>query len=248
MSLKMDAEFQNRMELIDAKEINYRYEMEERMITAIMHGSYEEYVDLFKLVGAPNNFDTRVIRMQDDYLRDRKNGLITRKTLMRVAAKYGGVPPVYLHLMSEKFATLIENATSAKYLDEVLAHDMAKAFCDMVRDFSMKNYTAAIRDVILYVDAHFTDDVSVNHVAEALHFHPAYLSRKFKQETGRNLTEYVNYQRIEYAKMLFRTGKTVVTNVALNCGFNSSSYFSKVFKNYTGCFPTEYMKQMAEED
>lgn len=248
MSMKLDSEFQNRMELIDARDINYRYEMEEKMMTAITHGSFEEYLDLFKFVGAPNNFDSRVIRIQDNQLRDRKNGMVTRKTLMRVAAKYGGVPPVYLHLISEKFAVLIENATSSEYIDTVLAHDMAKAFCDMVRDFSMKEYTLAIRDVILYVDSHLTEDISVNRVAEALHFHPAYLSRKFKQETGRNLTEYVNFQRIEYAKMLFRTGKSVVTNVALNCGFNSSSYFSKVFKNYTGTFPTEYMKQMVEGD
>lgn len=247
MSIDFDPEFQNRLETIDVKEINYRYEQEEKVIDAVARGSYEDYLEVIKLKDAPEGFDYRVTsRDQHDYLRSRKNGLITRKTLMRVAAKRGGVPPVYLHVISEKYSILIEQANSADYLDNVLADEMARGFCNMVKDFSMKGYTPAIQEVILYIDSHLSQSLSVQQVAEALHFHPSYLSRKFKQETGRNLTDYVNYQRIEYAKLLFQTGKTNVTNVALSCGYSSSSYFSKVFKKYTDAFPSEYIKQVSQ--
>lgn len=247
MSLDFDSDIQNRLETIDVAEINYRYEQEENLMDAVSRGSFEEYLEVIKMKNAPQGFDVRVTqRDKHDYLRSRKNGLLTRKTIMRVAAKRGGVPPVYLHIISEKYAILIEQATSTAYLDQVLADEMARGFCNMVKDYSMKGYTPAIQEVILYIDAHLSQRLSVQEVAAALHFHPSYLSRKFKQETGRNLTDYVNHQRIEYAKMLFQTGKTNVTNVALSCGYGSSSYFSKVFKKYTDTYPSDYLKQIEE--
>ena len=164
---------------------------------------------------------------------------------MRLAARRGGVPPIYLHIIASQYSTLIEQATSAVHLDQVLANEMARTFCNSVQEYSMKGYSATIQSAIRYIDSHLTQKLSVTDVAEALHFHPSYLSRKFKQETNRNLTDYVNSQRIDYAKSLFSTGKTNVTNVALSCGYSSSSYFSKVFKTYTGTFPTDYIKEVA---
>ena len=245
MTLEFDHDIKNKVETLDIDDINYRYNSEEKMMHAITHGNYDAYLEVMNFSDAPDGFDVRV-KNDSNHLRNRKNGLTTRKTLFRVAARRGGVPPIYLHIIATQYSTLIEQATSAVYLDEVLSNEMARSFCDAVREYSIKGYSATIQSAIGYIDSHLTQQLSVNKVAEALHFHPSYLSRKFKQETNRNLTDYVNSQRIEYAKSLFRTGKTNVTYVALSCGYSSSSYFSKVFKAYTGTFPTDYIKEVEE--
>jgi AraC-like DNA-binding protein len=247
LTIELSTNFQNEIKKLNTKDINYRYELENKMMSAIRRGNYEEYLKIVSKDGMPEDFDLRVTSVPEDLLRDRKHGLETRKTLMRIAAKDGGVPPVYLHIISLKFATLIDQATSADYLDNVLADEMAKVYCDAVKEHSVKNYSSAIKSAILYIDSHLTEEINVQEVAEALHFHPSYLSRKFKEETGRNLTDYVNGHRVEYAKTLFRTEKTDVTNVALSCGYNSSSYFSRVFKKYTGISPIEFIEQVTND-
>lgn len=242
MTLVDNPYIQHQLEKLDAEEINYRYELEDKVMLAISKGDYEEYQELQKLEGAPNDFNPLVKRFRHDPLRDRKNGLMTRKTFMRIAARVGGVPPVYLHLLAERYSVLIETATSTDYLDNYLAEDMAKAFCDAVKTVSVKNYSATIKQAIQYIDSHLTENITVQSLAEDMHLHPNYLSRKFKQETNWNLSDYVNNQRVNFAILQFYRGNEDITEVALSCGYNSSSYFSKVFKKHTGSSPSDFIK------
>lgn len=242
-----DVELRQKIQKLDIERINYRYDLEEKMMTAISQGDYGMYEDIMKLTGAPKDFDIRVRHLDYDLLRDRKTGLNTRKTLMRIAARRGGVPPIYLHVLAEKYTILIEQSQSVDYLDQVLAHEMAKAFCDAVAEFSSSIYSDTVRKAVLYIDSHLQEELSVNQIADELHTHPTYLSRKFKQETGNNMTDYINHQRINYAMLLFHRGMTSITDVALSSGYSSSSYFSKVFKKYSGEFPSEYVRKLSKK-
>lgn len=232
--------FKNQLDHIDTKEINLRYELEGQMMSAISFGNFDEYM---RMTLHPRSFDVRVERLKSDKLRDRKNAMIIRKTLMRIAARNGGVPPIYLHILTEKYAIIIEQARTIDYLDNILANEMAKAFCDAVSQFSIKNYSLLIKEAVLFIDSNLSEKLNVKTIAEAIGIHPTYLSRRFKKETQQNLTDYVNQQRVQYAIHQFTIGDTDITNVALNCGYSSSSYFSKIFKKVSTLTPSQFIKE-----
>lgn len=72
---------------------------------------------------------------------------------------------------------------------------------------------------------------------------PSYLSRKFKEETGFTLTDFINKKRIDEAKIFLNKGDISITDIAFMVGFNDINYFSKVFKKWTTLTPTEFKKR-----
>ena len=66
----------------------------------------------------------------------------------------------------------------------------------------------------------------------------------FKASTGKNLREFVEAQRIKKAIELLISTQMTLTQIAYESGFSSQSYFSYVFKRYTGVTPREYAQEV----
>ena len=81
-------------------------------------------------------------------------------------------------------------------------------------------------------------------LADEFSFSSAYLCRIFKQETGISLADYINAQRIEYAKVLLQNPDLLVKDIALQTGFSSEKYFYVVFRKITGITPRQYRDQL----
>ncbi|WP_084146586.1 helix-turn-helix domain-containing protein [Paenibacillus wynnii] len=69
---------------------------------------------------------------------------------------------------------------------------------------------------------------------------PSYLSFLFKEKTGENLTDYINKERIEQAKLLLKNSNDKVYKVAKALGYDNPKYFFKLFKKVTGFTPEKY--------
>jgi AraC-like DNA-binding protein len=65
-------------------------------------------------------------------------------------------------------------------------------------------------------------------------------SKKFKAETGTNFSEYLIMLRISKAEKLLVSSNFSVTKISGMCGFQSSSYFTLMFKKYKGITPKKY--------
>ena len=76
-----------------------------------------------------------------------------------------------------------------------------------------------------------------------MHVSPGYLSRFFRQKTGRTVMETIAGKKIEYARQLLDEGNLKVFEVAQRVGFEDTTYFSHVFKKYTGMSAKEYLTQ-----
>ena len=61
------------------------------------------------------------------------------------------------------------------------------------------------------------------------------------------MQQYILQLRIETAKRHLQTNNMTIQDLAINCGFYNSSYFSKYFKKIVGITPTEYKKQILSE-
>ena len=87
------------------------------------------------------------------------------------------------------------------------------------------------------------NELSTQILADHLHLYPDYLQKKFKKETGKNITDMINERRIELAKIYLRSSKYSVTDIAYEVGFSDASYFGKVFKKFEGLTPLKFRKQ-----
>jgi YesN/AraC family two-component response regulator len=101
-----------------------------------------------------------------------------------------------------------------------------------------------VRKALAFLHEHYTEPISLETTAEHIHVSKQYLARCFPQEMGITLVSYLNRYRVNQAKMLLEIEEKTVTDVALEVGFSSSSYFSRVFRQETGTSPSEYRQTL----
>ncbi len=98
-----------------------------------------------------------------------------------------------------------------------------------------------VSNVKKYITEHISERLVLNEVAAAFGISPNYLSQLFSKYNDQGFSEYVNSCKIRESKKLLATGRYKVYEVADMLGFESSFYFSKVFKKLEGIAPTEYV-------
>lgn len=86
----------------------------------------------------------------------------------------------------------------------------------------------------------YMDDVTLDSLAAYAGFSRYTLSRMFRQHTGLTFTQYLSKRRVDMAMELLSSTRIPVTQVALQCGFNSIATFNRVFREVKGCTPTQY--------
>ncbi|TYR74486.1 response regulator [Rossellomorea vietnamensis] len=91
-----------------------------------------------------------------------------------------------------------------------------------------------------YIHAHYTDELTLQNVADHIHISRNYFSILFKRLMDQNFIDYVIELRVKKAKALLRQTSLKVYEVAANAGFNDVKYFSKLFKKVTGQSPGDY--------
>lgn len=97
---------------------------------------------------------------------------------------------------------------------------------------------------VSYIREHLDQAIQVEKLCEKACLSKAQFYRAFKQEFGLSPVDFVNRERIRRAQhILSEPGKTA-SDACYACGFNSLSYFNRIFKRWTGYSPTQYQKQL----
>ncbi|MDE7206038.1 MAG: AraC family transcriptional regulator, partial [Lachnospiraceae bacterium] len=91
-----------------------------------------------------------------------------------------------------------------------------------------------------YLEAHYMEDICLQDAAEQLHYSDAYFCKFFKQNFDKSFIMYLSELRIEKAKELLADITVNVKDIGQKVGYRDSSYFTKVFKRFTGVTPSEY--------
>ncbi|KIL41862.1 histidine kinase [Gordoniibacillus kamchatkensis] len=102
---------------------------------------------------------------------------------------------------------------------------------------------SSMRDIAKYIETHYREELSLHDIAARFFLSREYISRKFKQEFGVNLSDFLTEIRMRKAKLLLQNPNLRISEVAADVGFSDDKYFSKVFKKATGLSPAEYRKQ-----
>ncbi|MBD3110154.1 helix-turn-helix transcriptional regulator [Bacillus sp. AGMB 02131] len=217
--------------------IEIRYQQEQKLIQAIMKGDKEQ-VEQLKIKIGDIYLENRI---PESPIRASKNLVLVLNTICRFAAKKGGVHPVYIHEISDKFAILIERAPNLPYLNKMI-EVMLSEYCDLVKEFATRKYSDIVKKAIDYIQLHLDSPLSLQNIAAVIHTNPSHLSRKFKQETELSITDFINLKRVESAKLFLQNNSIPITDIAFMVGFNDVNYFSRVFKKITSLTPSQYAK------
>lgn len=106
------------------------------------------------------------------------------------------------------------------------------------QSFAIKQLHSAMQ----YVKNNFEHITCLDDVANALFISKYYICHLFSKFLEVPFNEYLTQTRLENAKNYLKTSNLSVCQIALKCGFNSSAYFSAVFKKYFNVTPVNFRK------
>ena len=212
-------------------EINYPYGSEQDLIQSIRGGSsdicrqlfskYMEDIMVFEGGNLPMiklrliSFLTQLLKSNRDWQRDYSNMLILDEI--------------------NRSSTLREMTELGSHLITVLS--------DTVSEQLYSGSSSITKKAISYIKSHYTEQLTLKKISDEIHVSNTYLSVLFRKETGISAIEFLNDVRLENAEELLYDASLSIAEIAMNTGFTSQSYFTKLFKQKYGVPPNTYRKK-----
>ena len=135
-------------------------------------------------------------------------------------------------------------------LEQKLGAEDAKSIAEIIEEYILRLFELGgthkegtdtlIENIKSYLRSNIEFNVSTSHIASVFHYNKSYLGRRFKEEAGVSIAEYINSQRIERAKRYLAETELTVIEIAEKCGFSEIGYFNRLFKSKTGKTPTKF--------
>ncbi|MDQ0150547.1 AraC family transcriptional regulator [Eubacterium multiforme] len=181
----------------------------------------------------------------------KSNGILEFKEkviyiIKKIISVYGKIKPEIFNYINEEL--FIKDIIALKSVDDI------KIYIDKFwnKIFSDNNFTIhnkligekkindSINIALQYIDKHYKERITLEDTAKVCNFSIYYFSKLFKKDVGMKFIDYVNIYKIEKAKYMLENTDISIFNIALELGYDESSYFSKVFKKIVGITPSEY--------
>lgn len=105
------------------------------------------------------------------------------------------------------------------------------------------NYTLKIEKIKKYIDNYYLENIGLSELVSISGVSKYYIIRKFEEIYGISPYKYINSKKSAHAKNLLRTNSNIA-DVAVISGFYDQSHFNKIFKEYSGVTPFQYLKNL----
>ena len=160
-------------------------------------------------------------------------------SLLSRTAIEGGAPTDSILKLNNHF---LQNLQQIHTMDTLCykLQEIVETFSESMFNYIPSRNSELIKKAMLYISEHFNAPLTLEEVAAHVHLHPSYFSTLFKSSTGSSFKEYLNMVRIEESKRLLSNTDYSIIDIAVAVGFEDQSYFSKVFKKYTGLTPKQF--------
>lgn len=219
-------------------QIMQQYEMENYFLRMITNGDVDAVRLAFESI-TQTYYSTTDATQRSLYSTD-YSGFAVLRTLARKAAEAGGCPIVRIDEITQESIQRFASARNNAALDRI-QKDMLLSLTQAVADAkSMAVYSPVIRDILNYLNAKYSEDFTVAHLAKTHHISLEHLSRLFKKEVGETITAYITRLRTEKAAELLKGSDLAIADIAMYVGYSDSNYFVKVFKKRYGMTPSAY--------
>lgn len=118
---------------------------------------------------------------------------------------------------------------------------------ETVRQFFNKaengRYRKIVEDIKNIIDERYAEIESVSQIVSQLYISASHANFIFKQQTGQTIFDYMMMKRMEYAKKMLLDPYIRVYEIAQKTGYKTNSYFTSVFKEYTGLTPKQFREK-----
>ena len=224
----------------DYQSIQKRYELENRFLRMIEEG------DVDKVQGAFDNMGIASLnnrRYMDAVYSNPEVSLAMVRALSRKAAERGGAPLAEINEITQHSVQTARGLKNEEALIRNL-HTMIMGLTQAVRRarLSEEKYSLPIRKAIIFLRQNFSQNISLEEIAEAAGYAPSYLSRQFKAEVGMTVSEVLRKLRCDEAARLLRETGLPVAEISAYVGYPDNNYFVKVFQKDKGMTPGAWRK------
>lgn len=174
---------------------------------------------------------------------------------LKAAAAEGGYTMLHLHngwtelnscldiMLHESSKTQPGHAEICQHLLEVALIWLGRQSLSLSSEASGPRASKECELIRRYIDNHFKEDLTLDHLAELAHLNKYYLSHSFRREFGISPISYLISRRLDESRFLLRETDYSLSLIAEILGFSSLSYFSQCFRREEGSSPTEYRRQ-----
>lgn len=174
-------------------------------------------------------------------LRNEKNLGICSVTLVTRAAMDGGVNAEIAYTLSDFYIQAVEECENPAQVHMTTQRCNAD-FVDRVLEGQKQRYSHEVNLTRHYIFSHLYEPIHLQDLAKETKLNADYLSQLFKKEIGCSPVVYIQQQRIDEAKKLISLSHYSLAEISTLLQFHDQSYFTKIFKRYTGVTPKQYQK------
>lgn len=169
---------------------------------------------------------------------------------------YRSISSGKLRLSAERTKSIIESVQQIVIIPdnrELITHLIEHIFAENYlfgRSAKTKlvPFSEEITSTVSYINKNLDKDLDIDELAARVFLSHSGLIWKFKKELGTTPSQYINIQRLRYAKqLLLNNPNYTVTQVAEMCGFSNPFYFTNRFREYSGKSPTEFRRFYLEK-
>lgn len=212
---------------------HYPYEKEKALLTKVKTGNVSD------AKGILNDLLGYVLFAEGNDLATTKTRAIELSSVLSRTAIEGGASTNTILRINNEFLKKLNNTDT---LDSMCLQlqEIVEVFTESMFNYIPDKNSDLIKKAFSYISKHYSETLSLEDVAGYVHLNPAYFSTLFKQSSGSSFKEYLNMIRIEESKHLLSSTDYAIIDIAVAVGFEDQSYFSKVFKKYTGLTPRQY--------
>lgn len=144
--------------------------------------------------------------------------------------------------------TILEEKKAKKYQYKTIVKGLLLEYCGLVLRHvktevihginGNSSQLKGIQKVLEYIEAHYTEEITLQALARQFCMDHYNLSKKFNVMTGNNLKTYINKLRVKKAEDLLKNSDGKIIDIALECGFDSIRTFNRTFKAIYGDIPS----------
>ena len=216
------------------KQLDYPYELEGDLIRKVKHGdvrgSQKTLAELLKKIFLLESGDLSYIKIQV---------LGICAILSRISLNQD--EPFQISPQELENMDLLNKAESFNDLC-LITSKICETFTANNAGHRYSGNSSLVSKATQFINEHYMNRITLRSVAEELHTNHSYLSTLFKKETGISFTDYLNETRLKRSQDLLLNTNQSLVEISLCSGFDSQSYFTKVFKKKNGITPREYRK------
>ncbi len=143
-----------------------------------------------------------------------------------------------LHIGLYKLYNLSQFQTWNEVIDYY--RELSDVLLTIISDEENGSQERTISEIKKYIKSNLGRSLSLDEIANHVNYNSTYISRLFRQLTGENISRYIVEQKIEKAKEYLSETNESIQTISEKLGFETSQYFSNVFKKRTGISPREY--------